>query len=152
MENPEPLILVAEDDINDQNFIRRAFRHCGATNRVTMVNDGEEATAYLRGLEIYADRTLHPLPRLIITDIKMPRMGGIELLGWMASRDEFRLIPTVVLTSSNDQEDITRAYENGAKGYMIKPLQFGDLERLIQTVVAYWMLSCVPHARQVSCG
>ncbi len=148
MEHPEPLILVVEDDVNDQSFIRRAFKQSGAVNRIAIVNDGEEATAYLRGFEIYADRLLHPLPRLIITDLKMPRMGGIELLEWMNARDEFRLIPTVVLTSSNDQADITRAFERGAKGYMIKPVQFGDLEKLIHKIADYWKASCVPCPKQ----
>jgi CheY-like chemotaxis protein len=101
----------------------------------------------LRGLGFYADRSLHPLPRLIITDIKMPRMGGIELLKWMNARDEFRLIPTIVLTSSSDEADITQAFVQGAKGYMIKPVQFGDLEKLIHTIADYWRASCVPYPK-----
>lgn len=147
MDYPEPLILVVEDDVNDQNFIRRAFKLSGVANRIATVNDGEEATAYLRGLGLYADRSLHPLPRLIITDIKMPRMGGIELLKWMNARDEFRLIPTIVLTSSNDEADITQAFVQGVKGYMIKPVQFGDLEKLIHTIADYWRVSCVPYPK-----
>ena len=152
MEYAEPLILVVEDDVNDQNFIRRAFKQSGVANRIATVNDGEEATAYLRGLGFYADRSLHPLPRLIITDVKMPRMGGIELLAWMNARPEFRLIPAIMLTSSNDQADVTRAFEHGAKGYMIKPVQFGDLEKLIQTIADYWRASCVPYPRSAVCG
>lgn len=140
----DPVILVAEDDINDQAFIRRAFQRCGAPERIAIVNDGEEATVYLRGLGPYADRTLHPLPRVILTDLKMPRMGGIDLLTWMQSRAEFRLIPVLVLTSSNDDEDIANAFGHGAKGYMIKPVQFPDLERLMGTIAAYWRMSCVP--------
>jgi CheY-like chemotaxis protein len=147
MDYPEPLILVVEDDVNDQNFIRRAFKLSGVVNRIATVNDGEEATAYLRGLGLYADRSLHPLPRLIITDVKMPRMGGIELLKWMNARDEFRLIPTIVLTSSNDEADITQAFVQGAKGYMIKPVQFGDLEKLIHAIADYWRMSCVPYPK-----
>jgi CheY-like chemotaxis protein len=143
-EHSEPVILVVEDDVNDQNFIRRAFRQSGVVNHIAVVNDGEEATAYLRGLGLYADRSLHPLPRLIITDLKMPRMGGIDLLAWMNNRASFRLIPTVVLTSSNDQADVTRAFEHGVKGYMIKPVQFGDLAKLTRIIADYWRVSCVP--------
>ncbi|PTX98419.1 response regulator [Opitutus sp. ER46] len=146
MENADPVILVVEDDINDQTFIQRAFRRSGVTNRIAIVNDGEEATAYLRGLDLYSDRTLHPLPRLIITDLKMPRMSGIELLGWLQEREEFRLIPAIVLTSSSDQTDITRAFEHGARGYMIKPVGFGELEKLVHTIAEYWKASCVPAA------
>jgi CheY-like chemotaxis protein len=144
METTEPLILIVEDDVNDQAFIQRALKRSGVANRVAVVNDGEEATAYLRGFDLYQNRTLHPLPRLIITDLKMPRMGGVELLAWMNERSEFRLIPTIVLTSSNDQADITAAFAHGAKGYMIKPVSFGELEKLTQTIVTYWRTSCVP--------
>lgn len=144
IEHSEPAILIVEDDVNDQNFIQRAFKQSGVVNHLSVVNDGEEATAYLRGLALYADRTLHPLPRLIITDLKMPRMGGIDLLEWMSAREEFRLIPTIVLTSSNNQEDIARAYEHGAKGYIIKPVQFAELAKLMRIVADYWRVSCVP--------
>lgn len=139
----EPLILLVEDDANDQAFIQRALKRRGVVNRVAVVDDGEQAVAYLRGFGQFADRTVHPLPRLIITDVKMPRMGGIELLRWMHERTEFRLIPTIVLTSSSDQADITAAFHHGAKGYMIKPVQFGELEKLMQTIADYWRASCV---------
>ncbi len=143
-EQSEPVILIVDDDVNDQSFIRRAFRQCGVVNHIATVNDGEEATTYLRGLGLYADRSLHPLPRLIITDLKMPRMGGVDLLAWLNEREEFRLIPTIVLTSSNDQVDVKRAFEHGAKGYLIKPVQFGDLSKLIRIIADYWRVSCVP--------
>lgn len=146
-EHTEPAILIVEDDVNDQDFIRRAFKQSGVVNHIATVNDGEEATAYLRGLGLYEDRLLHPLPRLIITDLKMPRMGGIDLLAWMSRKPEFRLIPTIVLTSSNNQEDIARAYEQGAKGYLIKPVQFAELAKLIRIVADYWRASCVPYSR-----
>ena len=140
----DPLILIVEDDVNDQTFIQRALKRCGVVNRVAVVNDGEEATTYLRGFDPYQDRGQHTLPRLIMTDLKMPRMGGIELLGWINDRPEFRLIPTIVLTSSSDQADITAAFAHGAKGYMIKPVNFGDLEQLMKTIANYWRASCVP--------
>ncbi|HUR60731.1 MAG TPA: response regulator [Opitutaceae bacterium] len=144
MPNTERSILIVEDDINDQTFIQRALKRCGVTGRVCVVNDGEEATAFLRGVGLYEDRTLHPLPRLVITDVKMPRMGGIELLGWMNARAEFRLIPTIILTSSSDRADIGAAFSSGAKGYMIKPVQFGELETLMRTIVEYWRASALP--------
>jgi CheY-like chemotaxis protein len=144
MQASEPLILIVEDDVNDQTFIQRALKRSGVANRIAVVNDGEEATAYLRGFDLYQDRSLHPLPRLIITDLKMPRMGGIQLLAWMQDRPEFRLIPTLVLTSSNDQADINAAFAHGAKGYMIKPVQFAELEKLMNTITNYWRASCLP--------
>ena len=152
MDTSESLVLVAEDDVNDQTFIQRALKRSGVVNRIAIVNDGEEATAYLRGFDLYANRALHPLPRLIITDLKMPRMGGIELLKWMSERPEFRLIPAVVLTSSSDQADITAAFAHGAKGYMIKPVHFQELEQLMKTIAAYWRVSCVPSPGTVARG
>ena len=144
MKSYEPLILVVEDDADDRAFIQRALKRSGVASRIAQVNDGEEATTYLRGFGIYEDRGLHPLPRLIITDLKMPRMGGVELLAWMGARPEFRLIPTIVLTSSNDQADVAAAFAHGAKGYMIKPVKFAELEKLIHTIIAYWGAWCVP--------
>lgn len=147
MGNWEPLILLVEDDINDQTFIKRALRRCGIINRIAVVNDGEEATAYLRGFDKYEDRKVYPLPSLIITDVKMPRMTGIELLTWINDRAEFRLIPTIVLTSSGDESEIAAAFSRGVKGYMIKPTEYSELERLIQIVADYWRASCVPMPR-----
>lgn len=140
----EPVILVVEDDEHDQVFIRRAFSRAGVVNPVATVSDGEEATLYLSGVGSYEDRSLYPLPRLIITDLKMPRMGGFDLLAWMRARPEFTFIPAVVLTSSSNQADIARAFELGAKGYMIKPVQFGALESLARVIADYWRASCVP--------
>lgn len=144
MESPVPVILIVDDDENDQVFIRRAFQQSDVPNRVAVVNDGEEATAYLRGLDLYSDRSLHPLPRLIITDLKMPRMGGLHLLAWMRDHADFRFMPVLVLTSSSDQADIRRAFELGAHGYMIKPVQFGELAKMTRTIIEYWSASCVP--------
>ena len=144
MDLPEPSILIVDDDVNDQVFIQRALKRSGVANRISVVNDGEEAITYLQGVGLYENRQLHPFPSVIITDVKMPRMGGIELLRWMNSRPEFRLIPAVVLTSSNDNADITAAFSYGAKGYMIKPVQFGELEKVVRTIADYWRTSCIP--------
>lgn len=144
MDHCAPGILMVEDDVNDQIFIRRAFKLSGAGQQVTIVNDGEEATDYLSGANGYADRSKYPLPGLIITDLKMPRMGGIDFLKWIYAQREFRFTPVVVLTSSSNQTDVANAFEHGAKGYMIKPVQFGELEKVIRTIVDYWRASCLP--------
>jgi CheY-like chemotaxis protein len=145
MQISDSLSLVAEHNQDDHTFIQRALKRSGVVNRIAIVNDGEEATNYLRGFGPYANRALHPLPRLIITDLKMPKMGGIELLKWISERREFRLIPAIVLTSSSDQADVTAAFAHGAKGYMRKPVHFQDLEQLMKTIAAYWRASCVPY-------
>lgn len=143
MDYSETAILTVEDDANDQIFIRRALKLSGGPQRVAVVSDGEEAIAYLSGSDRFADREKYPLPGLILTDLKMPRMGGIDLLKWINAQSEFRSTPVVVLTSSSNQADIANAFEHGARGFMIKPVQFGELEKVIRTIVDYWRSSCV---------
>ncbi len=144
MTSAERSILIVEDDVNDQTFIQRALTRSGIVGRIAVVNDGEEATAYLTGLGIYENRALHPLPQLVLTDLKMPRVGGIELMAWMQARAEFRLIPVIVLTSSSDHADVAAAFAYGAKGFMIKPVHFGELEKLVGTIADYWRASRLP--------
>ena len=126
--------------------------------RVLIVDDEKfirDILADFLGMEGYVVRTAedgqaalselgHAHYDLVISDLKMPRMGGIELLAWMNARPAFRSIPVIVLTSSSDQSEVNAAFAEGAKGYMIKPVQFPELEKLIQTVAAYWRASCVP--------
>jgi CheY-like chemotaxis protein len=144
MYESENVVLLVEDDPNDQLFITRAFKRTCPNTRVQTVNDGEEAIDYLEGRAGFEHRSSNPLPRLIITDLKMPRMGGLDLLLRLQSGPEFRHIPVVVLTSSSDQADITAAFNNGARGYMIKAVQFGDLEKLVRSIDDYWRASRVP--------
>lgn len=126
--------------------------------RVLIVDDEKfirDILADFLGMEGYVVRTAedgqaalnelhHAHYDLVISDLKMPRMGGIELLDWLDKHEEFRLIPSIVLTSSNDQADIARAFRHGAKGYMIKPVQFGELQKLMGIIADYWRASCVP--------
>ena len=142
MSEAESIILLVEDDENDQAFIERAFARAGETNRVVLVDHGEAAVAYLQGTEPYGDRSAHPLPRLIITDLKMPKMGGLDLLKWLAQQEGIQGIPAIVLTSSSDEADVAAAFKLGAKGYMIKPVNFRDLEKLARTIADYWRASC----------
>src|SRR3954471_1711812 len=118
----QPTILLVEDDENDQLFIRRAFKQSGAAVTLITVGNGEAAVSYLEAAEPFDDRVAHPMPSLIITDLKMPNMDGIDLLAWLSRHEDFRLIPALVLTSSNNRDDISAAYHHGAKGYMIKPV------------------------------
>jgi CheY-like chemotaxis protein len=141
----QPTILLVEDDENDQLFIRRAFRQYASPVNLVTVGNGEEAIAYLKGTGPYDDRVARPLPSLIITDLKMPKLDGIEFLSWLSRHEDFRLLPAVVLTSSNSRDDISLAFQYGAKGYMIKPVDFSSLRDCVKTIVDYWRISCVPY-------
>jgi CheY-like chemotaxis protein len=148
MTRKEPIILLVEDDDNDQIFIRRAFHRCGVPILIQSVGNGMEAMAYLRGTDSFSDRSAHPLPSLIITDLKMPKMGGLDLLAWLDRQDDLRTIVAVALTSSSDEADVAAAFRHGAKGYMIKPVHFAELEQLARTIAEYWRRSCIPCANQ----
>jgi CheY-like chemotaxis protein len=133
-------ILLIEDDPNDQVLIRRAFTKAKLMNPLHMVDDGDAAVDYLAGDGQYADRQLHPLPTLILLDLKLPRRSGLEVLEWLRAQPSCRRTPVVVLTSSEDSADIARAYDLGANSYLVKPVDFDGLLELLRTVGLYWMV------------
>lgn len=125
-----PVILLAEDDPNDVLLARRACKKAGITWPVHVVKDGEEAKVYLRGEGIYADRSKYPFPRMLVTDLKMPRCDGLELLKWVRDNPTCGVVPTIVLSASPSGEDVKRAYELGANCYLCKPANFDRLVTL----------------------
>src|SRR3954469_23730241 len=105
-------ILLVEDEPNDVFLIDRAFQKCGFQHRLHTVNDGEQAVAYLGGAGEFADRRQHPVPSLMLLDLKLPRRTGLEVLAWLRSRhDSLKRLPVVVLSSSRQSSDVNRAYE-----------------------------------------
>jgi CheY-like chemotaxis protein len=134
-------ILLAEDDANDALLIKRAFSKSGIRNPIQVVADGEEAIAYLTGVAPYGDRSLYPLPAFLITDLKMPRKTGFELLEWLRAHPDCSVIPAIVLSSSRQPADIKRAYQNGANSYFTKPADFSQLQDLAKKIFDYW-ISC----------
>ena len=142
MEIKDFTVLLVEDDLNDIFLVKRAFKMARLTNPLQVVTDGEEATHYLMGRGKYADRRTYPLPRLIVMDIKMPRMTGFEVLEWIKHDGSLRRIPVVIVSSSDQESDINRAYELGANAYMVKPVDFHAVERLFESITHYWGLEC----------
>ena len=122
------VILLAEDDENDILLARRAAKRAGIAWPIQAVKDGEEAKKYLRGDGIYGDRSKYPFPCMLVTDLKMPRCDGLELLKWIRENPPCRVVPTVILSASPSAEDVRRAYELGANCYLCKPTSF---ERLV---------------------
>src|SRR5438105_2858307 len=115
------VILVAEDREDDIILIRRAFARARVVNPIHVVRDGEEALAYLKGEGKYGNRREYPLPELLLLDLKMPRMDGFEVLRWVRSQPDLRLLRVVVLTSSEDVRDVNLAYQLGANSFLVKP-------------------------------
>jgi len=129
-------VLIAEDEENDIFLLRRAFRKSGSSLQPVFVRDGQEAVDYLSGSPPFDDRTRHPLPALLLIDLHMPRMDGFDLLAWLIEKG-FQ-IPAVVLTSSCLQSDVQRARQLGAAEYLVKPHAFGELENLVNQLLARW--------------
>lgn len=141
----EPLlVLIAEDDPNDVLLLRRAFQKNGMDLPVHVCNDGQEAMDYLRGEGPYADRLKYPFPRAIITDLKMPRCSGFELLEWLDEHAECSVIPTIVLSASAEDRDVKRCFELGANCYFQKPSNFADLCELVKLNHIFWTKSVLP--------
>jgi len=131
-------ILLAEDDPNDTLLIKRAFQKAALGEVLRTVTDGEQAIDYLRGLKEYADRVRFPLPFLLLLDLKMPATDGFEVLQWVRAQPQFKRLLVVVLTSSNLQADVDRAYDLGANSYLVKPVEFNEMVNMIQRFEAYW--------------
>ena len=138
------IILVAEDDPNDVLLLRRAFHKNGIENPVHVSSDGSDAMAYLQGTGPYADREKHPFPRAIITDLKMPRCSGFELLEWLNEHTECAVIPVVVLSASAEDRDVKRCFELGASAYFQKPSSFAELCDIVKLNHAYWTRAVLP--------
>ncbi|MBA2848957.1 response regulator [Thermosulfuriphilus ammonigenes] len=137
---PSSLILLVEDDPNDVILIKRAFDRARIANPIQVAQDGEEAIAYLAGSEPYHDRSLYPLPMLVLLDLKMPRKSGFDVLAWIRAQEVLRRLPVVVLTSSKDTPDINRAYDLGANSYLVKPVAFEALIEMVKTLGLYWLI------------
>lgn len=122
-------ILHVDDDANDSMLMKHACRAANLNCAMECANDGEAAISYLRGDEPYANRQQYPMPNIVLLDLKMPRKTGFEVLEWVRSQATLRRMVVFVFTSSRQQEDIDRAYELGANGYLVKPVGF---ERLVE--------------------
>ncbi len=133
-------ILHVEDDPIDVENFRRAFALCGGVNPVRAVGNGVEALALLRG----AGGGAGLRPGIILLDLSMPALGGLELLRLLKSEAELRSIPVVVLSASQHDRDLRAAYALGAAGYVVKPMDFAGFVRAIAAVERYWALCEIP--------
>jgi CheY-like chemotaxis protein len=132
-------ILLVEDDSNDILFVQRAFRQANLNNPIRIVKDGDQAVSYLNGDNEYINRDVYPLPALILLDLKLPRRSGLEVLEWMRTQKHLRRIPVVVLTSSKESLDVDKAYDIGVNSYLVKPVKFESLAKMIEIIDAYWL-------------
>lgn len=133
-------VLLVEDQSADVLLTQRAFQRVNASINLQIAEDGLEAIHYLSGEDKYGDRKLHPLPQLILLDLKLPRRSGFEVLQWLQSHERLRRIPVIIVSSSDIQRDINQAYDFGANAYLVKPVNFADLIKTLGAVAEFFLL------------
>jgi CheY-like chemotaxis protein len=138
------LILVAEDSPEDIELLRIALQRAKIENPIQVVSDGKEAMEYLVGEGKYADRAVYPFPGILFLDLKLPRVSGFEVLTWLKQHDRCKIIPVMVLTSSNLERDITEAYRLGVNCYMVKPNSLEELVNLVDLAFRFWSICAIP--------
>ncbi len=133
-------ILLVEDNPADEKLTLRALRSCGVANEVAVVHDGAEALDYLFATGPYAHRDAAHLPTVVLLDLKLPRIDGVEVLRRLRADERTRSVPVVVLTSSKEDEDIARSYASGANAYVRKPVDFNEFVAIAKTLGVFWLL------------
>ena len=130
-------ILLVEDNANDLELAMAAFEENGVGNEVVTVRDGTEALDYLHRRGAHAGRAAG-LPCVIVLDIKMPKLGGLEVLRAIRSDEELKILPVVMLSSSREQGDLVRSYQLGVNAYVVKPVDFGQFSTAVQQLGQFW--------------
>lgn len=146
MENIEVEILLIEDSKLDAELTLRALTKNRIANRVVHINDGAAALDFLFGTGVYEGRNIQNKPKLILLDLKMPKVDGMQVLKRIKSNDATKRIPVVVLTSSKENPDIEKCYDLGANSYIVKPVGFDNFTTAIATSGMYWMVINQPLA------
>jgi two-component system, response regulator len=132
-------ILLVEDNRHDAELTMRALTKSELRNKLHWVEDGVEALDFVRCTGAYRGRDPNQFPKLILLDLKMPRLNGLDVVRELKSDERTRPIPVVVMTSSNQSRDITESYRLGVNGYVTKPIHFMDLAEAISQIAIYWL-------------
>ncbi len=138
--NSEVEILLVEDNMNDAELTIRALKKINLANRLIHLKDGADALDFLFGRGEYANRIISQVPKVILLDIKMPRVSGIEVLRQIKAADNTKNIPVVMMTSSKEQPDIVDCYGFGVNSYVVKPVEFENFAKAVSQLGMYWLL------------
>jgi len=144
MENKEIDILLIEDNVNDAELAIRALRKNNVAKRIVHLKDGEEALDFLFGNGQYTGRNIDNKPQVILLDLKMPKVSGLEVLEQIKFNELTKKIPVVMLTSSKEHPDIEKAYLLGANSYIVKPVDFENFIKVVNDLGIYWLLLSQP--------
>jgi CheY-like chemotaxis protein len=142
-------ILLVDDCPDDVLLIRLALARAGITQKLIVVSDGEKALLYLRGENPFADRAAFPLPKVVLLDLAMPRMGGFEVLEWIRRQPHLSQTPVIVLTGSALIADSRRAYELGANSFVTKPADLTELTLALKEIVQSWLGRATPPVAEI---
>jgi two-component system response regulator len=134
------VILLVEDNPDDELLTLRAFRKSNVLNEIIVARDGAEALDYLFASGAYAERDPNELPQLVLLDLKLPKVSGLEVLRRLRANEQTRLLPVVILTSSNEERDIIDGYKLGANSYVRKPVDFVQFAEAVQRLGLYWLV------------
>ena len=133
-------ILVVEDNPDDEELTLRSLRRAHIANKVIVARDGGEALDYLYARGAYAERDPSQIPALVLLDLKLPVMGGFDVLKRIRAEAVTRYLPVVIMTSSSEDEDMVRSYDSGANSYVRKPVDFSEFAGVVQQLGMYWLV------------
>ncbi len=131
------IVLLAEDNADDAIFIKRAIRKAGASVSLQHVENGEEAMSYLLGESFYCDRERYPFPALIVTNMKMPRMNGLELLKWIKQQPTLKHLPVLVMSSSENPDEMSKVAALGGSSYFVKTSSLDTLKEVVKHMMSF---------------
>jgi two-component system response regulator len=143
----EKLILLVEDNPDDEALTLRAFKKNNMKNKVVVVRDGEEALDFLFRRGAHAARNLAEIPEIILLDLKLPKIDGLEVLRQIRADPRTRLLPVVILTSSKEEQDMLEGYSQGANSYVRKPVDFNQFLEAVKQLGLYWLVLNEPPPR-----
>jgi two-component system response regulator len=134
------VILLVEDNPTDEKLTVLAFKKCGVANEVVVIHDGATALDYIFATGAHAGRDPSVLPSVVLLDLKLPKVDGLEVLRRIRAEERTRFLPVVVLTSSKEDEDVLRSYSLGANAYIRKPVEFAKFVEAARTLGLFWLL------------
>lgn len=136
----DKILLLVEDNPDDEELTLRALRHAKVANEVVVAHDGIEALDYLFGTGNFAGRDVGQRPAVVLLDLKLPKLNGLDVLQRMRAEPLTKFVPVVVLTSSSEDEDMLKSYASGANSYVRKPVEFGAFANAVAHLGTYWLL------------
>lgn len=143
--NVDPVdILLVEDNPNDVELTLRALKRHNLANKVMVARDGAEALDFIFAEDARADRSTEKYPKLVLLDLKLPKVDGLEVLRKMKSDERIRVIPVVVLTSSKEEQDVVESYRLGVNSYIVKPVDFDKFIECVSQIGLYWLVCNEP--------